>query len=196
MASALGKLNRLQRRQSGGEEPFRDNDGSLAIAGAPGDVGIIFNFYARPEKGQRRRYGVAGHSFASIVEFGSQEVAQPVRLFLPEKVRQQRTAVRHLRLFQQVTPAEETVGSNILRGLSMRDYKLVLQQFMDAYGLEKSTISERFLEASSNTSCVWLTPRLIWRTPGKRCTDYRCAERTEPECGGQSQSAACLPAAL
>ena len=51
-------------------------------------------------------------------------------------------------LFQQVTPAEETVWSNIMRGLSMRDYKLVLQQFMDAYGLEKSTISDRFVEAS------------------------------------------------
>jgi len=51
-------------------------------------------------------------------------------------------------LFQQVTPAEETVWSNIMRGLSMRDYKLVLQQFMEAYGLEKSTLSERFVEAS------------------------------------------------
>ena len=51
-------------------------------------------------------------------------------------------------LFQQVTPAEETVWSNVMRGLSMRDYKLVLQQFMDAYGLEKSTVSERFVEAS------------------------------------------------
>lgn len=51
-------------------------------------------------------------------------------------------------LFQQVTPAEETVWSNIMRGLSMRDYKLVLQQFLDAYGLEKSTVSERFVEAS------------------------------------------------
>ena len=51
-------------------------------------------------------------------------------------------------LFQRITPAEETVWSNIMRGLSMRDYKLVLQQFMDAYGLEKSTISERFVEAS------------------------------------------------
>jgi transposase-like protein len=51
-------------------------------------------------------------------------------------------------LFQQVTPAEETVWSNLMRGLSMRDYKLVLQQFVDAYGLEKSTISERFIQAS------------------------------------------------
>ncbi len=51
-------------------------------------------------------------------------------------------------LFQRVSPAEETVWSNIMRGLSMRHYKEVLQQFMDAYGLEKSTISERFVEAS------------------------------------------------
>jgi transposase-like protein len=51
-------------------------------------------------------------------------------------------------LFQQVTPAEATVWSNIMRGLSMRDYKLVLQQFMHAYGMEKSTVSERFVEAS------------------------------------------------
>jgi putative transposase len=51
-------------------------------------------------------------------------------------------------LFQRVSPAEETVWSNIMRGLSMRDYKLVLQQFMDAYRLDKSTVSERFVEAS------------------------------------------------
>lgn len=51
-------------------------------------------------------------------------------------------------LFQQASPAEETVWSNIMRGLSMRNYKEVLQQFLDAYGLEKSTVSERFVEAS------------------------------------------------
>jgi transposase-like protein len=51
-------------------------------------------------------------------------------------------------LFQQASPAEETVWSSIMRGLSMRNYKEVLQQFLEAYGLEKSTISERFIEAS------------------------------------------------
>jgi len=51
-------------------------------------------------------------------------------------------------LFQQATPVEETVWSNIMRGLSMRDYKLVLQQFMDAYGLQETTVSGRFVEAS------------------------------------------------
>ena len=50
--------------------------------------------------------------------------------------------------FQQPSLVEETVWSNIMRGLSMRNYKEVLQQFSDAYGLEKSTISEHFIEAS------------------------------------------------
>ena len=76
-----GDLNRLERRQSGGEEPFRDDLASLPVAGAPGDVGIVFNFYARPEKGQKRRYGVAGHSFISVVEFGPQVQARSIMVF-------------------------------------------------------------------------------------------------------------------
>jgi len=76
-----GDLNRLERRQSGGEEPFRDDVKSLPIAGAPGDVGIVFNFYARPEKDQKRRYGVAGHSFISVVEFGPEVSARSILVF-------------------------------------------------------------------------------------------------------------------
>jgi len=76
-----GDLNRLERRQSGGEEPFRDDVKSLPVAGAPGDVGIVFNFYARSEKDQKRRYGVAGHSFISVVEFGPQVEARSVLVF-------------------------------------------------------------------------------------------------------------------
>jgi len=78
---AWGDLNRLERRQSGGEEPFSDDVKSLPVAGAPGDVGIVFNFYARPEKDQKRRYGVAGHSFISVVEFGPQVQARSVLVF-------------------------------------------------------------------------------------------------------------------
>ena len=64
-------LNRLQRIQSGGElEAFSDAKPSLPIAGAPGYLGIVNNFYARPEAGQKRRYGVGGTSFISVVEFG------------------------------------------------------------------------------------------------------------------------------
>lgn len=76
-----GDLNRLERRQSGGEEPFRDDVKSLPVAGAPGDVGIVFNFYARPEKDQKRRYGVAGHSFISVVDFGPEVQARSIMVF-------------------------------------------------------------------------------------------------------------------
>jgi penicillin amidase len=78
---AWGDLNRLERRQSGGEEPFRDDVKSLPVAGAPGDVGIVFNFYARPEKDQKRRYGVAGHSFISVVDFGPEIQARSILVF-------------------------------------------------------------------------------------------------------------------
>jgi putative transposase len=51
-------------------------------------------------------------------------------------------------LFQRASLMEETVWQRIMHGLTMRGYKEVTQQFADAYGLEKSTISEHFIEAS------------------------------------------------
>jgi penicillin amidase len=42
---------------------------------------MVFNFYARAEGGQKRRYGVGGHSFVSVVEFGPQVRAMSVLVF-------------------------------------------------------------------------------------------------------------------
>lgn len=68
---AWGDINRLQKIQSGGElEAFSDAKKSLPVAGAPGWLGVVNNFYARREKGQKRFYGIAGTSFVSVVEFG------------------------------------------------------------------------------------------------------------------------------
>ena len=79
---AWGEINRLQRIQSGGElEPFSDDKMSLPIAGAPGPVGIVNNFYTRPIKGLKRRYGVAGTSFVSVVEFGPKVQARSLLVF-------------------------------------------------------------------------------------------------------------------
>jgi putative transposase len=50
--------------------------------------------------------------------------------------------------FQQSSLGEETVWINIMHGLTMRNYKEVVQQFVEAYGLEKSTVSEHFIAAS------------------------------------------------
>lgn len=68
---AWGEINRLQKIQSGGElEKFADAKKSIPVAGAPGWLGIINNFYTRMEPGNKRAYGVAGTSFVSVVEFG------------------------------------------------------------------------------------------------------------------------------
>jgi transposase-like protein len=42
----------------------------------------------------------------------------------------------------------DTVWQKIMLGLTMRSYKEVVQQFSDAYGLEKSTTCEHFVQAS------------------------------------------------
>lgn len=51
-------------------------------------------------------------------------------------------------LFQRASLIHETVWHKIMHGLTMRTYKEVVQQFSEAYGLEKSTTSEHFVEAS------------------------------------------------
>jgi acyl-homoserine-lactone acylase len=74
---AWGEINRLQKIQSGGElEQFSDAKKSLPVMGAPGWLGVVNNFYARREKGQKRFYGVAGTSFVSVVEFGAKVQAR------------------------------------------------------------------------------------------------------------------------
>ena len=66
-----GEENRLQRTASDGSEPFSDQWPSLPVPGAPGPVGIVFNFYTRlPSGGNRRHYGVGGNSYVSVVAFG------------------------------------------------------------------------------------------------------------------------------
>jgi acyl-homoserine-lactone acylase len=68
---AWGEINRHQRTKWDGSEPFSDARPSLPARGAPGWIGIVFNFYTTSEKqGGKRRYGTAGNSYVSVVEFG------------------------------------------------------------------------------------------------------------------------------
>jgi acyl-homoserine lactone acylase PvdQ len=78
---AWGEVNRLQRIHTSGDAKFDDEERSLAVAGAPGPVGIVFNFYTRREPGARRRYGIAGHSFVSTVELAPKVRARSVLVF-------------------------------------------------------------------------------------------------------------------
>jgi transposase-like protein len=51
-------------------------------------------------------------------------------------------------LFQQMRNLDDHVWWKMLRGLTTRNYPLVTRSFADAYGIEKSAISERFIQAS------------------------------------------------
>ena len=76
-----GEFNRLQRLDESKGEKFSDDRPSLAVPGISGNDGAVFTFYAAPEKGQKRRYGVAGGSYISIVEFGPRVRALSVHTF-------------------------------------------------------------------------------------------------------------------
>jgi len=51
-------------------------------------------------------------------------------------------------MFQRSSLLGDTVWQKIMLGLTMRSYKEVVQQFAEAYGLEKSTTCEHFVQAS------------------------------------------------
>jgi len=51
-------------------------------------------------------------------------------------------------LFHRGEPLTETVWEKLMLGLSTRKYGHAVRQFTEAYGLEKSAVSEHFIEAS------------------------------------------------
>lgn len=75
-----GEVNRLQR--------WPDPDGaaadtlpSVAVPGVGSANGAVFTFNSRSFSGLRRRYGVAGGSYISVVEFGPKVRARTVHTF-------------------------------------------------------------------------------------------------------------------
>jgi hypothetical protein len=51
-------------------------------------------------------------------------------------------------MFHRGEPLTETVWEKLMLGLSTRKYGQAVRQFTEAYGLEKSAVSEHFIEAS------------------------------------------------
>ena len=80
-----GELSRLQRvdERTGGDlqELFQDSQPSLAVSGVNGNDGAVFTFYAAPMRGQKRRYGVAGGTYISVVEFAPKVRALSIHTF-------------------------------------------------------------------------------------------------------------------
>lgn len=74
-----GELNRIQRHPNVADFykiPFSDRKPSLPIIGAPGPMGVIFTQYYTPSifvpfvRETRKRYGVVGPTYFSVIEFG------------------------------------------------------------------------------------------------------------------------------
>jgi transposase-like protein len=70
-----------------------------------------------------------------------------------KRLRVRSTADREIRLgsyemFHGGEPLRETVWEKLMLGLSTRRYGQAVREFTDAYGLEKSAVSEHFIEAS------------------------------------------------
>jgi acyl-homoserine-lactone acylase len=76
-----GELTRLQRIDESKGEDFQDSRPSLAVSGVNGNDGAVFTVYAAPMNGQKRRYGVAGGTYISVVEFGPRVRALSVHTF-------------------------------------------------------------------------------------------------------------------
>lgn len=78
---AWGEINRLQRTSWTGTEAFSDERPSLPVPGGPGWLGIVYNFYTRRLPASKRRYGVMGNSYVSVVEFAPQVKARSIVYF-------------------------------------------------------------------------------------------------------------------
>jgi acyl-homoserine-lactone acylase len=78
---AWGELSRLQRIDESKGEEFQDSKPSIAVSGVNGNDGAVFTLYAAPMPGQKRRYGVAGGTYISVVEFAPKVRALSVHTF-------------------------------------------------------------------------------------------------------------------
>ena len=78
---AWGEITRLQRRDESQNEEFQDARPSIAVSGVNGNDGAVFTFYAAPSRGQKRRYGVAGGTYISVVEFSPKVRALSIHTF-------------------------------------------------------------------------------------------------------------------
>jgi transposase-like protein len=99
----------------------------------------------RHQQHEGRRAHRWGKEDGYCVVDGQKVPIQKTRLRTPDK-REQRLG--SYELFQHSGPLQAGVWDKMMRGLSTRNYGAVVKDFHNAYGVEKSTVSENFIEAS------------------------------------------------
>jgi transposase-like protein len=99
----------------------------------------------RHQQHEGRRAHRWGKEDGYCVVDGQKVPIQKTRLRTKDK-REQRLG--SYELFQRSGPMQHGVWDKMMRGLSTRNYGAVVKDFQDAYGIEKSAVSENFIEAS------------------------------------------------
>ena len=99
----------------------------------------------RHQQHEARRAHRWGKEDGYCVVDGQKVPIRKTRLRTPDK-REQRLG--SYELFQRSEPLQAGVWDKMMRGLSTRNYGAVVKDFHNAYGVEKSTVSENFIEAS------------------------------------------------
>jgi transposase-like protein len=114
-------------------------------------MGLVMEEEVRQVAGERhqqhaeRRAHRWGKEDGYCIVDGQKVPIQRTRLRTKEK-REQRLG--SYELFQRSGPLEQGVWDKMVRGLSTRNYGAVVKDFSTAYGIEKSAVSENFIEAS------------------------------------------------
>jgi putative transposase len=114
-------------------------------------MGLVMEEEVRHVAGERhqqhaeRRAHRWGQEDGYCVIDGQKVPIQRTRLRTKDK-REQRLG--SYELFQRSGPLEQGVWDKMVRGLSTRNYGAVVKDFSTAYGIEKSAVSENFIEAS------------------------------------------------
>jgi transposase-like protein len=99
----------------------------------------------RHQQHEARRAHRWGKEDGYCVVDGQKVPIRKTRLRTPDK-REQRLG--SYELFQRSGPMQAGVWDKMMRGLSTRNYGAVVKDFHNAYGVEKSAVSENFIEAS------------------------------------------------
>jgi len=99
----------------------------------------------RHQQHEGRRAHRWGKEAGYCVVDGQKVPIRKTRLRTPDK-REQRLG--SYELFQRSGPMQAGVWDKMMRGLSTRNYGAVVKDFHNAYGVEKSAVSENFIEAS------------------------------------------------
>jgi putative transposase len=99
----------------------------------------------RHQQHAERRAHRWGKEDGYCVVDGQKVPIRKTRLRTPDK-REQRLG--SYELFQRSGPLQAGVWDKMMRGLSTRNYGAVVKDFHNAYGVEKSAVSENFIEAS------------------------------------------------